>query len=163
MKKKILFLAMLMIFVGCSNKQYTKEEIKNEILAYTSKKDIITKDGRALIVGTYINPMLKNNNKKQADEKFIISINPKNIEIDKDNITINSKNIKAINKLNSDDESLKTLGFTMPWSDYYEIIASSQDSDKLRLLFKFSICENCQLEQVELEFQKVAKSLYWNQ
>ncbi|AQW88089.1 hypothetical protein CPIN18021_1295 [Campylobacter pinnipediorum subsp. caledonicus] len=163
MKKNILFLAMLIIFFGCSNKQYTKEEIKNEILAYTSKKDIITKDGRALIVGTYINPMLKNNNKKQADEKFIISINPKNIEIDKDNITINSKNIKAINKLNSDDESLKTLGFTMPWSDYYEIIASSQDSDKLRLLFKFSICENCQLEQVELEFQKVAKSLYWNQ
>ncbi|WP_069636827.1 hypothetical protein [Campylobacter pinnipediorum] len=163
MKKNILFLAMLMIFVGCSNKQYTKEEIKNEILAYTSKKDIITKDGRALIVGTYINPMLKNSNKKQADEKFIISINPKNIVIDKDNITINSKNIKAINKLNSDDESLKTLGFTMPWSDYYEIIASSQDSDKLRLLLKFSICENCQLEQVELEFQKVAKSLYWNQ
>ncbi|AQW83271.1 hypothetical protein [Campylobacter pinnipediorum] len=163
MKKKILFLAMLMIFVGCSTKQYTKEEIRNEILAYTSKKDIITKDGRALIVGTYVNPMLKNSDKKQTDEKFIISVNPKNLKITKENITINGENIKSINKLNSDDERLKTLGFSMPWSDYYEIIASNQDSDKLKLLFKFSICENCQLEQVGLEFQKVAKSLYWNQ
>lgn len=159
MKRAITLISTLMLLSGCADKNTIDEPIKNEILAYTQKSEIIKDKYRALIIATYINPVKKT---KDNDESFILSINPKNAEILADSISINSdKNIK-ISQIDENDKNLENIGFNLPWSRHYIVRSQKKDSDKLELSLSIKVCETCPSEQVYLSFQKVAKSLYWN-
>lgn len=153
MRKIINFIAILVFFVGCASKEVIYEPIKNEILAYTQKAEIISQNERALIIATYTNPI-----KKSDDENFIISINPDDFQILSANLN-DDFNVK-FSEISADDEKLKNIGFNLPWARHYELIAPTKDSKKLVLTLKIS--KNDVRYDVRLEFAKVAKSLYWN-
>lgn len=153
MRKIINFMVILVFFVGCSSKEIIHEPIKNEILAYTQKAEIISQNERALIVATYTNPI-----QKSDDENFIISINPADFKIL--NASVNGDFGVKFSEISNNDERLNKAGFNLPWARHYELIAPTKDSKKLVLVLKIS--QNDSPHEVRLEFAKVAKSLYWN-
>ena len=58
MKKFTLFFAFILMIFGCAGeKVIVHEPLKNELLAYTSKSEIIDGTERTLIVATYLNPI----------------------------------------------------------------------------------------------------------
>ncbi|MBR8462565.1 hypothetical protein KDE12_06825 [Campylobacter sp. faydin G-105] len=164
MRKFILFATFIALFTACSNKNIIHEPLKNEILAYTSKSELIDGQDRTLIIATYLNPIYQSKISIANQEKFLVAINPKESEIDVTSITLNNENNgTTVRMLESNDELLGLSGFNMPWSRYYEITAPTKIADKLTLKFNIITCETCPSKQVLLEFQKVAKSLYWNE
>ncbi|MCD8212469.1 MAG: hypothetical protein LUC34_00125 [Campylobacter sp.] len=159
MRNFVFIFVFLLSFFGCSDKKIViHEPLKNELLAYTSKTEIIKDTNRTLIVATYLNPIYQSKISIKGEEKFLVAINPKENEIDVSSITVNGdNNATSLRLLDDGDELLGLVGFEMPWAAYYEISAPSKDSDKLTLSF-----EIYRSEKVSLGFQKVAKSLYWN-
>ena len=58
MRKFTLFFIFILMIFGCADqKVIVHEPLKNELLAYTSKSEIIDGTDRTLIVGTYLNPI----------------------------------------------------------------------------------------------------------
>ncbi|WP_169974117.1 MULTISPECIES: hypothetical protein [unclassified Campylobacter] len=158
MKNLLIFLALVVAFFGCSSKVVVHEPLKNELLAYTSKSEIIQKDLKILVLGTYLNPVHSELIKESKDEKFIIALYPKDSEVNFKSFSVNNdiSGIKA-RVLDENDELLKLITFQMPWGKYIEVSAPEKISDKLNLSF-----EIYPSKQVSLEFQKVSKSMYWN-
>ncbi|MGG7072877.1 hypothetical protein U5B43_01285 [Campylobacter sp. 9BO] len=158
MKKFLIFLAILAFIQGCSNKKViVHEPLKNELLAYTSKDEIIDKNGNTLITATYLNPIYQSKVAIKNEEKFLVAINPKEHEINPQTIALNGNtNGTRARVLEQDDELLKLTGFNMPWGIYYEISAPSKETDNLNLSF-----EIYPSKKVSLDFLKVSKSLYW--
>ena len=159
MRKFTLFFIFILMIFGCADqKVIVHEPLKNELLAYTSKSEIIDGTERTLIVGTYLNPIY-NSNLDQNKEYFLVAINPKEHAQILNNIKVNGdSNATSARLLPDNDEMLKFAGFSMPWAVYYEVTAPSKQSDDLALSF-----EIYQSKPVLLNFRKVAKSLYWNQ
>lgn len=158
MKNLLIFLALVVAFFGCSSKVVVHEPLKNELLAYTSKSEIIQKDLKILVLGTYLNPVHSELIKESKDEKFIIAVYPKDSEVNFKSFSVNN-DISGIKTrvLDENDELLKLITFQMPWGKYIEVSAPEKISDKLNLSF-----EIYPSKQVSLEFQKVSKSMYWN-
>ena len=159
MSKFISFFVFILMIFGCAGeKVIVHEPLKNELLAYTSKSEIIDGADRTLIIATYLNPIY-NSNLDQSKEHFLVAINPKEHASELNNIKVNNdSNATNARLLDENDEMLKFAGFSMPWSVYYEVTAPSKQSDDLALSF-----EIYQSRPVLLNFRKVAKSLYWNQ
>ena len=159
MSKFISFFVFILMIFGCTGeKVIVHEPLKNELLAYTSKSEIIDGTDRTLIVATYLNPIY-NSNLDASKEHFLVAINPKEHASELNNIKVNNdSNATNARLLDENEEMLKFAGFSMPWSVYYEVTAPSKQSDNLVLSF-----EIYQSKPVLLNFRKVAKSLYWNQ
>ena len=159
MSKFISFFVFILMIFGCAGeKVIVHEPLKNELLAYTSKSEIIDGTDRTLIVATYLNPIY-NSNLDASKEHFLVAINPKEHASELNNIKVNNdSNGTNARLLDENDEMLKFAGFSMPWALYYEVTAPSKQSDDLALSF-----EIYQSKPVLLNFRKVAKSLYWNQ
>ncbi|QKF60944.1 hypothetical protein [Campylobacter curvus] len=159
MRKILLVLVFIFGVLGCSDKKIiVHEPLKNELLAYTSKAEIINDTNRTLIIATYLNPIYQSKISIKGEEKFLVAISPKENEIDASSVKVNNEsNATSLRLLDKNDELLSLAGFNMPWAAYYEISAPSKSSDKLNLTF-----EIYPSQKVSLEFQKVAKSLYWN-
>ena len=159
MSKFISFFVFILMIFGCAGeKVIVHEPLKNELLAYTSKSEIIDGTDRTLIVATYLNPIY-NSNLDASKEHFLVAINPKEHASELNNIKVNNdSNATNARLLDENNEMLKFAGFSMPWAIYYEVTAPSKQSDDLALSF-----EIYQSKQVLLNFRKVAKSLYWNQ
>ncbi|WP_462104604.1 hypothetical protein [Campylobacter concisus] len=159
MSKFISFFVFILMIFGCTGeKVIVHEPLKNELLAYTSKSEIIDGADRTLIIATYLNPIY-NSNLDQSKEHFLVAINPKEDAQNLKNIKVNGdSNTTNARLLDENDEMLKFAGFSMPWALYYEVTAPSKQSDDLALSF-----EIYQSKPVLLNFRKVAKSLYWNQ
>ena len=158
MSKFISFFVFILMIFGCAGeKVIVHEPLKNELLAYTSKSEIIDGADRTLIIATYLNPIY-NSNLDQSKEHFLVAINPKEHASELNNIKVNNdSNATNARLLDENDKMLKFAGFSMPWALYYEVTAPSKQSDDLALSF-----EIYQSKQVLLNFRKVAKSLYWN-
>lgn len=159
MSKFISFFVFILMIFGCAGeKVIVHEPLKNELLAYTSKSEIIDGTDRTLIVATYLNPIY-NSDLDASKEHFLVAINPKEHANELNNIKVNNdSNATNARLLDENDEMLKFAGFSMPWALYYEVTAPSKQSDDLALSF-----EIYQSKPVLLNFRKVAKSLYWNQ
>ncbi len=159
MSKFISFFIFILMIFGCAGeKVIVHEPLKNELLAYTSKSEIIDGTDRTLIVATYLNPIY-NSNLDVSKEHFLVAINPKEHASELNNIKVNNdSNATNARLLDENDKMLKFAGFSMPWALYYEVTAPSKQSDDLTLSF-----EIYQSKPVLLNFRKVAKSLYWNQ
>ena len=159
MSKFISFFVFILMIFGCAGeKVIVHEPLKNELLAYTSKSEIIDGADRTLIIATYLNPIY-NSNLDQNKEHFLVAINPKEHSSELNNIKVNNdSNATNARLLDENDKMLKFAGFSMPWALYYEVTAPSKQSDDLTLSF-----EIYQSKPVLLNFRKVAKSLYWNQ
>ncbi|OUT18858.1 hypothetical protein [Campylobacter concisus] len=159
MSKFISFFVFILMIFGCAGeKVIVHEPLKNELLAYTSKSEIIDGADRTLIIATYLNPIY-NSNLDQNKEHFLVAINPKEHASELKNIKVNNdSNATNARLLDENDKMLKFAGFSMPWALYYEVTAPSKQSDDLTLSF-----EIYQSKPVLLNFRKVAKSLYWNQ
>ncbi len=159
MSKFISFFVFILMIFGCAGeKVIVHEPLKNELLAYTSKSEIIDGTDRTLIVATYLNPIY-NSDLDASKEHFLVAINPKEHAQNLKNIKVNDdSNATNARLLDENDEMLKFVGFSMPWALYYEVTAPSKQSDDLTLSF-----EIYQSKPVLLNFRKVAKSLYWNQ
>ena len=158
MRKFTLFFIFVLMIFGCADqKVIVHEPLKNELLAYTSKSEIIDGTDRMLIIATYLNPIY-NSNLDENKEHFLVAINPKEHAQNLSNIKVNGdSNATNARLLDESDEMLKFAGFSMPWAVYYEVTAPSKQSDDLALSF-----EIYQSKPVLLNFRKVAKSLYWN-
>ncbi|WP_103582517.1 hypothetical protein [Campylobacter concisus] len=159
MSKFLSFFVFILMIFGCAGeKVIVHEPLKNELLAYTSKSEIIDGADRTLIIATYLNPIY-NSNLDQSKEHFLVAINPKEHANELNNIKVNNdSNATNARLLDENDKMLKFTGFSMPWALYYEVTAPSKQSDDLTLSF-----EIYQSKPVLLNFRKVAKSLYWNQ
>ncbi|WP_107952951.1 hypothetical protein [Campylobacter concisus] len=159
MSKFISFFVFILMIFGCAGeKVIVHEPLKNELLAYTSKSEIIDGTDRTLIVATYLNPIY-NSDLDASKEHFLLAINPKEHASELNNIKVNNdSNATNARMLDENDKMLKFAGFSMPWALYYEVTAPSKQSDDLTLSF-----EIYQSKPVLLNFRKVAKSLYWNQ
>ena len=159
MSKFISFFVLILIIFGCAeHKVIVHEPLKNELLAYTSKSEIIDSTDRTLILATYLNPIY-NSDLDASKEHFLVAINPKEHASELNNIKVNNdSNATNARLLDENDKMLKFAGFSMPWAVYYEVTAPSKQSDDLTLSF-----EIYQSKPVLLNFRKVAKSLYWNQ
>ncbi|WP_459822532.1 hypothetical protein [Campylobacter concisus] len=159
MSKFLSFFVFILMIFGCAGeKVIVHEPLKNELLAYTSKSEIIDGADRTLIIATYLNPIY-NSNLDQNKEHFLVAINPKEHASELKNIKVNNdSNATNARLLDENDKMLKFAGFSMPWALYYEVTAPSKQSDDLTLSF-----EIYQSKPVLLNFRKVAKSLYWNQ
>ncbi|MBE9828484.1 hypothetical protein G6W45_01735 [Campylobacter concisus] len=159
MSKFISFFVFILMIFGCAGeKVIVHEPLKNELLAYTSKSEIIDGTDRTLIVATYLNPIY-NSDLDASKEHFLVAINPKEHASELNNIKVNNdSNATNARLLDENDEMLKFAGFSMLWALYYEVTAPSKQSDDLALSF-----EIYQSKPVLLNFRKVAKSLYWNQ
>ena len=81
MKKCVFFLSFILALVGCADKKYIHEPLKNELLAYTSKSEIIDKKTNILIVATYLNPIYSELIDEQKREKFVVAVHPKEVKI----------------------------------------------------------------------------------
>ncbi|MBE2984716.1 hypothetical protein CCAL9344_02985 [Campylobacter sp. RM9344] len=159
MKKTIIFLCLALFFIGCYDKKIVVHEpLKNELLAYTSKAEIIDEQNHILIIATYLNPIYQSKISINNEEKFLVAVSPKENAINLTSIKVNNDaNTIVARELEPSDELLELTGFNMPWAGYYEISSPTKDSDNLKLTF-----EIYPSNQVELDFRKVSKSLYWN-
>ena len=159
MRKFTLFAVFILALAGCGDKKtIVHEPLKNELLAYTSKSEIIEDTNRTLIIATYLNPIYQTKLGENSGETFLVAINPKEQEIDATTIKVNGDNNgTSVRLLDESDELLKFAGFSLPWARYYEITAPSKDADNLSLTF-----EIYPSKKASLSFVKVSKSLYWN-
>lgn len=146
---------MILFFIsGCSDKKYIHEPLKNELLAYTSKAEIIKENDRILILGVYLNPITSEYDK----ERFVLAIYPKDSELKTNSFALNgSKSQILVKSIEYNDELLNKVSFKMPWGAYYEVVSPAISSDTLTLTFEIR-----DLNAVALKFQKVSKSMYWN-
>ncbi|PSM51813.1 hypothetical protein [Campylobacter blaseri] len=155
MKKISLTLIIALFVISCADKNAVHEPVKNELLAYTQKFEIVrTGNDRYLAIGTYLNPVLKKNTN---EEIFILSSYPKEEPINLKTIRVNGDSNLSIKKLDYNDELLKLVNINLPWSYHYKIIAPVKNSNYLTIAYD----TNRSLRAV-LKFQKVSKSMYWN-
>lgn len=154
MLKNLATICIALLLAGCWGKssQYSQENLKNELLAYTQKYD----QAGTLVVATYLNPIYQGQFVSQFSGKeiFIVSIYP-------DNLSLKSIDINSINanftKLDKDDNLTSLTSINLPWSSHYKVSVPSQNTDTLTL--DIALDSN---STAKLKFQKVARSLYWH-
>ncbi|QCD52956.1 hypothetical protein [Campylobacter sp. RM16192] len=158
MGKFFIYLSVVFLFLGCANKAIVHDPLKNELLAYTSKFEIVEKNDKFLALGTYLNPIHSDIITKDKDERFIIAIHPKESKISLSSFSVNgSKDEVRARILAKDDPLLKLVTFNMPWGEYIEVVSPQKISDTLKVEF-----EIYPSKKALLEFRKVSKSMYWS-
>lgn len=158
MKKSVFFLSFILALAGCADKKYIHEPLKNELLAYTSKSEIIDAQTNILIVATYLNPIYGELAGEQKREKFVVAVHPKDVKVLEESFVANgSQRGITVRRLAADDPLLEKVSFEVPWAQYFEVGTPEILSDKINLAF-----EIYPSRQAFLSFQKVSKSMYWN-
>ena len=158
MKKSVFFLSFILALVGCADKKYIHEPLKNELLAYTSKSEIIDADTNILIVATYLNPIYSELIDEQKREKIVVAVHPKEVKILEESFTANgSQRGIMVRRLAANDPLLQKVSFEVPWAQYFEVSTPEVSNDKINLDF-----EIYPSKKASLSFQKVSKSMYWN-
>ena len=158
MKKSVFFLSFILALVGCADKKYIHEPLKNELLAYTSKSEIIDAKTNILIVATYLNPIYSELVGEQKREIFVVAVHPKEAKILEDSFSANgSQRGIMVRRLTANDPLLEKVSFEVPWAQYFEVSTPEIKSDKINLTF-----EIYPSKKASLSFQKVSKSMYWN-
>ena len=158
MKKSVFFLSFILALVGCADKKYIHEPLKNELLAYTSKSEIIDKKTNILIVATYLNPIYSELIDEQKREKFVVAVHPKEVKILEESFAANDlQQGIMVRRLAANDPLLQKVSFEVPWAQYFEVSTPEVKSDKINLTF-----EIYPSKKASLSFQKVSKSMYWN-
>lgn len=156
--KKILLLIISLFFISCSTKNYTKEVLKDEILAYTSKVENVIENNRYLATLSYLNPIFAEFRNENEDEFLILMSYPKEIEIDETSFSINSQNSDiSVEILSDNDPLLEKLTFKLPWANYYKISSSKATDDIIILTYKTKSDF-----MPKFLIRKTPKSLYWN-
>ncbi|TQR34718.1 hypothetical protein DMB92_01805 [Campylobacter sp. MIT 99-7217] len=154
MKKRSIFFLFLIsyLFCACSNKnqEETLKNLRHQALFYTQKNKILEKDLNAVLIMTYINPVLE---EYEKDEIFVLSLAPKEFEIHSFDIYMGSEKAK-IEPIQENNELLKYF-ITNTHAKYFKASFSNKDLQTL----KTKICINSQC--FELNFQKYSKSLYY--
>lgn len=153
MKKLNLFIIVLIFLTGCASKKSELNPVQNELLAYTQKFEKINGKKRYLAVASYLNPILKENDK----EIFILSSYPKEEIILEKSININNDFDLNITKLDLNDKLLKLANINLPWSNHYKITSKIKNNNYLTLNYKTQSGTDA-----TLKFLKVSKSMYWN-
>ena len=141
---KILFLLFIsLFFVSCSTKNnafkyFEKDEIETKAIQYTKKTDIL-KDNEVDIIflATYLSKV----DKKVFDteeELFLVSVyftNKESQDIFENNYSFLLNEISPIlvEKVERDDENLKSLMLKNSWGNYYLVKFNPQDTYKLNL------------------------------
>lgn len=154
MLKNLTLLITALILAGCWGKSslHSDANLKNELLAYTQKHDA----SGTLVVATYLNPIYQGEftaNMQELD-LFIISLYPQNLT--PKSVTINATNA-TLEKLENNDKLAALVSISMPWSSYYKATIPAQKSNTLSL--DITLENNT---TATLNFQKVARSLYWH-
>ena len=158
MKKSVFFLSFILALVGCADKKYIHEPLKNELLAYTSKSEIIDAKTNILIVATYLNPIYSELVGEQRREKFVVAVHPKEVKILEESFTANGlQQGIMVRRLAANDPLLQKISFEVPWAQYFEVSTPEVSNDKINLDF-----EIYPSKKASLSFQKVSKSMYWN-
>ena len=158
MKKSVFFLSFILALAGCADKKYIHEPLKNELLAYTSKSEIIDAKTNILIVATYLNPIYSELIDEQKREKFVVAVHPKEAKILDESFSANgSQRGIMVRRLTANDPLLEKVSFEVPWAQYFEVSTPEIKSDRININF-----EIYPSKQVSLSFQKVSKSMYWN-
>lgn len=141
---KILFLLFIsLFFVSCSTKNnafkyFEKDDIETKAIQYTKKTDIL-KDNEVDIIflATYLNKV----DKKAFDteeESFLVSIyftNKESQNIFENNYSflLNEVSPILVEKVERDDENLKSLMLKNSWGNYYLVKFNPQDTYNLNL------------------------------
>lgn len=152
--KKLINLALLAtIFVGCSNKEYVHDPLKNELLAYTQKFEAIRGNtDRYLAVASYLNPVLAD----ASGETFLLSSYPQDEDIKFNTLKVNGDSNLSVKKVKEGDKILEITNINLPWSNHYELISPVKEADYLTITY-----ETEKNTKVSLKFLKVSKSMYW--
>ncbi len=154
MLKNIAIIFIALLLAGCWGKSslHSQANLKNELLAYTQKYD----KAQTLLVATYLNPIYQGEfiGEFEGSDIFIISIYPAN-KLPK-SITINSKNAN-FTKLDKDDKLTALTSVNLPWSSHYKADIQAQNTNILNL--DITLDDN---STAKLQFQKIARSLYWH-
>ena len=153
--KKLINLALLAtIFVGCSNKEYVHDPLKNELLAYTQKFEAIRGNAdRYLAVASYLNPVLAD----ASGETFLLSSYPQDENIKFNTLKVNGDSNLSVREVKEGDKILEITNINLPWSNHYELISPVKEADYLTITY-----ETEKNTQVSLKFLKISKSMYWN-
>ena len=159
--KNLFFCLLALVFFGCASTKNMDEPQKKELLAYTQKFEA----QNFLVVASYINPIYaqeKGEDGMDKNDDFIVSLYPKEAGILIHTIEVNGSSDEiSVHLLNDDEPLLDKLAFRTPWAKYYKISVPAKDGSVLNLSFSAG-GENSQTHQVSLNFQKIARSLYWS-
>ena len=147
--KKILLTLITIFFIGCSSKVsaiFHKDDRYITLSEYTQRGQLIKSfDTIALINATYLNPILKDTNKTQNNEIFIIGIynsddykgykkggihNPHYI------LTMNDMNYTKAIKADIKKLDLTNYPFYNKWMKYYKVYFPKTNSNKLTIVYK---------------------------
>lgn len=152
--KNLALITIMFILSACSPKN-VQDPLKNELLAYTKKTQIINEKERILVVGSYLNPIYSEFN-DDFKEHIILAVYPKSTKINLSSFRLNGEKV-ALRALKNSDELIKKVAFFVPLAQYFEISALQKETLMLDLSFEID-----QVSEVFLSFQKVSKSMYWN-
>ena len=144
MYKILTLLFISLLFTSCSSKNnafkyFEKDDIETKGIHYTKKIDIL-KDKEIDIIfwATYLNKIDKNISDSK-EEIFLISVYFANADSQsiKENgykFLLNSKEAVLFEKVEEDDENLKSLMLKNHWGNYYLVkFDSLEDINNLRL------------------------------
>ncbi len=136
--KNSVFLMVLasMWLCGCGEKKaYVHDPLGSELLAYTAKFE--DTNIRFLALGTYLNPVRQGEaNISAQNEHFVISILPKDAEIDPRSFTLNGdSNGTKVEIIDENDELMALTSFKAPWGLYLHVSAPTKEADVLSLEF----------------------------
>lgn len=153
--RKIILFFMILFFCACE-KQPEVGNLSDEILAYTAKFQ--SDNPKILVLATYLNPIYQEAVDSDKNETILLNLYPKNLKIKK--AKLNGDDV-FIKELDDSDQISKFASFDIFWGDKFELKSSPKSAAKLNLQLTL-LDENDRLIQASLDFQKIAKSLYWH-
>ncbi len=160
----VLLLGMVLLLSGCATKSgfFSPDVLEQQALSYTKKAQIYNSlEIKATIVATYLNPLLKEYDKKD-DSIFLISF-----FIDEDSsdpkkqglynqeykLTLNGNLPQKIEPLKQNDDLIKLLPIKNMWSHYYLVRFEKPASKELHM-----ILESKRFGSATMDFQAKASS-----
>lgn len=150
MKRYVLFIVLFFVACASKNDEQMTSELQRQVLMYAQKVKFRQNGENGVFVLSYLNPVLKNENKEDI---FILAISPKESEIHNLHAFMGA-NEAIISPLSQDDELKKYL-INSDYTSYYKFSFPFKDTSIITV--KLCLLAEC----FELSFQKYSKSLYY--
>jgi hypothetical protein len=148
--KRVFLFVFILLFAGCSSKVsevFQKDKTYITLMQYTKRGEIVKSlETIALINATYINPILKDSNKSENYEVFIIGVYNSNdyrgykkggIFNPNYSLTMNGEKFVKAEKADKVKLGLENYPFYNKWMKYYEVYFPKSDSFDLDIEYKF--------------------------